>query len=88
MTHPRRDYRLAAESKKALSKCHPENTRETQQEQMTEEDVLARLERRMTEKFGLVYRTAAAFGLRMRETVLYLALKSVCRALEAKGAQS
>jgi glutamate dehydrogenase (NAD(P)+) len=63
-----------------------EYTQETQQEQMAEEEVNTRLEKRMKEKFGLVSETAGRGGLRLREAALYLALRSVCQALEAKGA--
>lgn len=62
-----------------------EYTQETQQEQMTEEEVNQRLEKRMTHRFAEVMRTAEQMRLAPREAAMYLALRSVCEALEAKG---
>ncbi len=63
-----------------------EYTQETQQEQMTREEVLARLDKRMKEKFKLVHETARARKLSTREAAMYLALKNVCAAHIARGA--
>lgn len=63
-----------------------EYTQETQQEQMTREEVLARLDRRMREKFKLVQATAEDRKLPTREAAMYLALKNVCAAHIARGA--
>ena len=63
-----------------------EYTQETQQEQMTREDVLARLDKRMKDKFKLVHDTALSRKLPTREAAMYLALKNVCAAHIARGA--
>jgi glutamate dehydrogenase (NAD(P)+) len=63
-----------------------EYTQETQQEQMTREAVLARLDGRMKERFTLVHETAIARRLPTREAAMYLALKTVCSAHIARGA--
>ena len=63
-----------------------EYTQETQQEQMTGEEVRLRLEKRMRERFQMVYETAAQRQLFMREAAMYLAVKNVCNALVARGA--
>ncbi len=63
-----------------------EYTQETQQEQMTREEVLARLDKRMRDKFKLVYDTALARKLPTRAAAMYLALKNVCAAHIARGA--
>jgi glutamate dehydrogenase (NAD(P)+) len=63
-----------------------EYTQETQQEQMTREEVLARLDKRMKDKFKLVHDTANARKLPSREAALYLALRTVCAAHIARGA--
>jgi len=63
-----------------------EYTQETQQEQMTREAVLARLDKRMRDKFKLVHDTAIARKLPTREAAMYLALKNVCAANVARGA--
>jgi len=63
-----------------------EYTQETQQEQMTREEVLARLDKRMKEKFKLVHDTAAARKLPTRQAAMYLALRNVCEAHVAHGA--
>jgi glutamate dehydrogenase/leucine dehydrogenase len=64
-----------------------EYAQEAQQEQMTEGEVYRRLEARMMEKFREVFELARARNLLMREAALYLALKTVCSALVARGAQ-
>lgn len=63
-----------------------EYTQETQQEQMTGEEVRVRLEKRMRERFQMVYDTAGKRKLFMREAAMYLAVKNVCNALLARGA--
>ncbi len=63
-----------------------EYTQETQQEQMTREAVLARLDKRMKDKFKLMYDTSVARKLPTREAAMYLALNSVCAAHIARGA--
>lgn len=63
-----------------------EYTQETQQEQMPETEVRLRLENRMSEKFGLVARTARDMKLGLREAAMYLAVKQVCAAIVARGA--
>ena len=63
-----------------------EYTQETQQEQMTREEVLGRLDKRMKEKFKLVRDTALARNLSTREAAMYVALKTVCSAHTARGA--
>ncbi len=63
-----------------------EYTQETQQEQMTREAVLARLDKRMRDKFKLVHDTSIARKLPTREAAMYLALKNVCAANVARGA--
>ena len=62
-----------------------EYTQETQQEQMTREEVLARLDRRMKDKFKLVHDTATARSFSTREAAMYLALRNVCAAYVARG---
>ncbi len=62
-----------------------EYTQETQQEQMTEEDVKSRLEKRMRDKFKLVVGTAEKQRLSTRDASMHLALESVCAATVARG---
>jgi len=62
-----------------------EYTQETQQEQMTEEDVQGRLQRRMSEKFREVHGFAADSGLPPRQAAMYLAVRRVCQAMKARG---
>jgi len=62
-----------------------EYTQETQQEQMTEDEVVARLEKRMRQKFHDVYSLAKDRKLGMREAAMYLAVKTVCEAVTARG---
>ncbi|MEI7880482.1 MAG: Glu/Leu/Phe/Val dehydrogenase [bacterium] len=63
-----------------------EYTQETQQEQMTREEVLARLDKRMKDKFKLVHDTATTRKLHTREAAMYLAVRNVCAAHIARGA--
>jgi glutamate dehydrogenase/leucine dehydrogenase len=62
-----------------------EYTQETQQEQMTEEEVKARLQRRMVDKFAQVWKLAAEKKLHLRDAAMYLAVKTVCTAANARG---
>ena len=62
-----------------------EYTQETQQEQMDESEVNARLERRMADRFRAVSELADERSLNMREAAMYLAIKTVASALLAKG---
>jgi len=64
-----------------------EYAQEAQQEQMAEREVYRRLATRMTEKFQAVLETAQARKWLMRDAAMYLALKTVCEALIARGAQ-
>ncbi|MCF7839134.1 MAG: Glu/Leu/Phe/Val dehydrogenase [Candidatus Marinimicrobia bacterium] len=63
-----------------------EYTQEAQQEQMTGAEVRARLERRMRERFQLVYETAQQRRWPMRDAAMYLGVRNVCAALVARGA--
>lgn len=62
-----------------------EYTQETQAEQMTEPEVLARLDARMRERFRLVSETAVSKKISMREAAMYLAVRTVCSAIVARG---
>ena len=62
-----------------------EYTQETQQEQMTQQEVLSRLGQRMTEKFQQVSALAAAKGFHLRDAAMYQAVKTVCTAVAARG---
>lgn len=62
-----------------------EYTQETQAEQMTEEEVKARLEQRMRDRFQRVYDTARTKRLNMRKAAMYMAVHSVCTAHVARG---
>lgn len=62
-----------------------EFTQETQQEQMTEEQVQTRLRMRMTEKYHQVAKLANERNLHMREAAMYLAIRTVCQAITARG---
>jgi glutamate dehydrogenase (NAD(P)+) len=62
-----------------------EYTQETQQEQMTEQEVVSRLAARMREKFALVLNTARERSLPMRDAAMCLAVRSVCAATVARG---
>ena len=62
-----------------------EYTQETQQEQMTQAEVLQRLEGRMTERFAQVYELSRSRNLPMRDAAMYLAVRTVCQAVKARG---
>ncbi len=62
-----------------------EYTQETQQEQMTEEEVNQRLDHRMNTKFRQVYDYAQARNISMRQAAMLLAVKTVCEAKIARG---
>jgi glutamate dehydrogenase (NAD(P)+) len=62
-----------------------EYTQETQAEQMTEADVLTRLDGRMRERFRLVHQTAVTRKMSMREAAMYMAVRTVCTAVVARG---
>jgi len=62
-----------------------EYTQETQQEQMTSEQVETRLQQRMIERFDQVLNLSKERKLPMRETSMYFAVKTVCSALSARG---
>jgi len=62
-----------------------EYTQETQQEQMTEEEVVTRLERRMREKFRLVHASARERNMTLREAAMRIAVETVCMAHTARG---
>ena len=63
-----------------------EYTQETQQEQMTEAEVLSRLQLRMQEKFALVMGTARERRLHPRQAAMLLAVRNVASAIVARGA--
>jgi len=62
-----------------------EYMQETQQEQMTEEEVNARLLKRMSKKFAQVSELADERKIDMRDAAMYLAIKNVCTAMIARG---
>ncbi|MHC4563187.1 MAG: Glu/Leu/Phe/Val family dehydrogenase [Planctomycetota bacterium] len=62
-----------------------EYTQETQQEQMTEEEVVDRLARRMTERLQLVWSVAEERRLSMRNAAMVHAIRTVCQARIARG---
>jgi glutamate dehydrogenase (NAD(P)+) len=62
-----------------------EYTQETQQEQMTEEEVNQRLEARLRQRFAQVHALAGQRKLSMRQAAMVLAVKTVCQALAARG---
>lgn len=62
-----------------------EYTQETQQEQMTADEVLKRLHDRMIDRFGQVYELSQSRKLPMREAAMYLAVSTVCQAVKARG---
>ncbi len=62
-----------------------EYTQETQQEQMTQQEVNSRLDERMVERFDRVHRLAEERGWPMRNAAMYLAVRTVCQALHARG---
>jgi len=62
-----------------------EYTQETQQEQMTLEQVQDRLRRRMRDRFEMVLTLAKEKNIHMREAAMMLAVRTVCEAVTAKG---
>jgi glutamate dehydrogenase (NAD(P)+) len=62
-----------------------EYTQETQQEQMTIDEVNARLTKRMSEKFLQVLELSQRRNLPMRTAAMYQAVTTVCEALLARG---
>ncbi len=62
-----------------------EYTQETQQEQMTVEEVNERLSKRMRTKFRQVYDFAKERDVNMRQAAMLLAVKTVCDAKVARG---
>jgi glutamate dehydrogenase (NAD(P)+) len=62
-----------------------EYTQETQQEQWTEEEVRARLQNRMRQKYAEVASEAKQRKCRLREAAMVLAVRTVCQALIARG---
>ncbi len=62
-----------------------EYTQETQQEQMTEEEVNERLSKRMKTRFRQVYEFSRERGVNMRQAAMLLAVKTVCDAKVARG---
>ena len=62
-----------------------EFTQETQQEQMTEQHVHQRLRERMSEKFHQVCDLCKQQELGMREAAMYMAVRTVCAAVTARG---
>lgn len=62
-----------------------EFTQETQQEQMTEQEVKDRLGRRMAEKFNEVWKLSEERKISLRDAAMYLGVKTVCTALIARG---
>jgi len=62
-----------------------EYTQETQQEQMIEEDVVTRLQRRMREKLHLIYSVANERNITMRQAAMVHAISTVCQARIARG---
>jgi glutamate dehydrogenase (NAD(P)+) len=64
-----------------------EYTQETQQEQMTEDEVVSRLSERMKRRYRQVAALAAERKITMRAAAMHLAVKTVCQALTARGYQ-
>lgn len=62
-----------------------EYTQETQQEQMNEAEVRNRLEQRMQDRFNFVYQTAKDRKLSMRQAAMFLAVRNVALAIDARG---
>ncbi len=62
-----------------------EYTQETQQEQMTAEQVESRLHGRMIERFDQMLKLSNERSISMREASMYFAVKTVCSAHEARG---
>jgi len=64
-----------------------EYTQETQQEQMTEQQVITRLGERMADRYDLVRSLSAERNMTMRAAAMHVAVKTVCQALKARGYQ-
>lgn len=64
-----------------------EYTQETQQEQMSEKEVVARLRERMADRYRTVRAVAEQRGMTLRGAAMHLAVKTVCQALMARGYQ-
>jgi len=64
-----------------------EYTQETQQEQMAEHEVIARLENRMREKYRAVRQMSEERTISMRDAAMLLAVRTVCAAMAARGRQ-
>lgn len=62
-----------------------EYTQETQQEQMTLLEVQERLARRMTERFNVVWDMTGHKKCSMRDAAMYVAVRNVCDAVQARG---
>mgnify|MGYP001415261300 CR=1 FL=1 len=62
-----------------------EYTQETQQEQMTEAEVVERLKKRMQDKFRQVYEFSLGHSINMRKAAMRLAVRTVCDAKIARG---
>ena len=62
-----------------------EYTQETQQEQMTEQEVNCRLAERMADRYRLTCALACEKNLPMRQAAMVLAVKNVCAAVVARG---
>jgi glutamate dehydrogenase (NAD(P)+) len=62
-----------------------EYTQETQQEQMSGEEVNRRLAARMAERYAQVSGMAREMRMPMREAAMYLGMKNVCLAVMARG---
>jgi glutamate dehydrogenase (NAD(P)+) len=62
-----------------------EYTQETQQEQMTEEEVLRRLAQRMRERYGRVRELAKTRKLPLRQAAMVLSVRDVAAAVLARG---
>ena len=62
-----------------------EYTQETQQEQMTAQEVLTRLQSRMVDRFRQVYELSRSRPMPMRDAAMYLAIRTVCQAVAARG---
>ncbi len=62
-----------------------EYTQETQYEQMTLDEVRARLAQRMRERFDQVFRIARDRDLTLRDAAMCLAVQNVCQAMVARG---
>lgn len=63
-----------------------EYTQETQQEQMSADEVLSRLQKRMKDRYTLVHETALTRKWKARDAAMYCAIKNVHAALLARGA--